>query len=123
MRSIKKHSIIILVFILISCKNRDEVSKKEQAVLNVFERTIGLENLKGFEFELVPNESKLDEFSISNVGNKVHINGNSTVALVRGTYDYLKNECNSIISWAGSKIEISKKITFCGKNNRNSISV
>lgn len=72
----------------------------------VLSRTIGSENLSNFEFQLDQDRTKPDWFYLKKQENKIVVKGNSQIALCRGVYDYLKNNCNSMITWSGSKITI-----------------
>lgn len=110
-----KFIIVLLIFVTTTCwsQKKAEIKKsvsKKYAVEGVLGRTIGPENLGHFEFELLPDKSKLDWFEIKKQGNKIHIKGNSQIALCRGVYDYLKNDCNSIYSWSGSRITIPENL-------------
>lgn len=105
---------IILCLVLFNCKQ--EVSKNHQAVIDVLSRNIGEDQLKNFKLELLPNHSKTDAFSIEKIDNKIHVKGSSPVALCRGVYDYIKTDCNSIISWSGKRIAIPEKLPEVRRN-------
>ena len=105
-----KKTIILCFFIalLFSCKARNE-NIIEQAANNVLVRTIGANEASKFQFVYTVSEG-YDSFSIQVKNNKVYVSGSSPTALCRGAYDYLRNECHSIISWSGNRINIPEQL-------------
>ena len=108
--------VIILCFLCLvmasfsSPKNID----KEQAALNVLNRMLGEEKASIFEFHFW--ESGIhDYYSVLVENGKVHVSGSSVTALTRGAYDYLRNSCQSIISWSGNNINIPKQLPEVNK--------
>jgi alpha-N-acetylglucosaminidase len=81
-----------------------------QPAVEVIERTFGKEAAQIFEFNLMPKSEK-DWYVIETENNKVVLNANSQIALVRAAYDYLKTNTQSIHTWSGTAIDIPKKIT------------
>ncbi len=106
---------IILSFFIIACKQgQSNANKIEQASYNVLYRTIGEKDASKFVFHF--SESKTADFySIKTKNNKVHILGSSPTAMCRGAYDYLRNSCQSIISWSGNKINIPEQLPVINK--------
>ncbi|MDY8138543.1 alpha-N-acetylglucosaminidase [Aquimarina sp. 2201CG5-10] len=105
-------------FLLLSCnspKKTDNQNNSKQKAIEVLQRNIGAENLKNFEFSLNPDDEPLDHYEIKKVDNKIKITANTPVALCRGTYDYLKSHCNSIISWSGSNIIVPEELPAVDK--------
>ena len=113
MIKIKKHIFFCLtlsVLLFLGCSKLEKeatISQKNKlSVTEVLERVIGKENANRFELELNLDSSKPDWFSLQNKNNKILVKGNSQIALTRGVYDYIKNECKGIYSWSGSNINI-----------------
>ncbi|MEP2510847.1 MAG: alpha-N-acetylglucosaminidase [Reichenbachiella sp.] len=95
---------IILAIGFASCADQPEY--QPLASEKVLTRLIGEEKSKSFVFQLVKDNEKPEWFELNKEGNKIVVKGNSQIALCRGAYDYLKQECNSIISWSGKKVKI-----------------
>ncbi|BAX79303.1 alpha-N-acetylglucosaminidase [Labilibaculum antarcticum] len=100
--------LFLISICILSCDNQSNDEK--QASIDVLSRSIGEENLTNFELQLEPDDKTPDWFNLQKKENKIIVKGNSQIALCRGVYDYLKNECNSIISWSGSKISIPEHL-------------
>lgn len=99
--------ITVLIVCITSCAERKENQPLESQ--EVLKRLIGEEKSKAFDFELVADDNQ-EWFEVRNNDDKIIVTANSQIALCRGAYDYLKNECSSIISWSGKKIAIPKKL-------------
>ena len=80
----------------------------------VLNRSIGKSDASMFVFHFTAGSST-DSYSIKTENNKVHITGTSATALCRGAYDYLRNDCKSIISWSGNKINIPEELPVADK--------
>ena len=111
-----KLNILILILILFgSCSaNNAEPNDIEQAANKVLIRTIGAENAAIFQLSYQPGEST-DSYSIKVENNRVYVSGSSATALCRGAYDYLRNSCQSMISWSGNKINIPEQLSEVNK--------
>ncbi len=105
--------ISLLVFVLFSCNANNSI-EIEQAATSVLIRTIGENEASKFEFKYVKTEA-YDSYSIEVENNKVYISGSSATALCRGAYDYLRNECHSIISWSGNRINVPEHLPEVNK--------
>ncbi|RKX44959.1 MAG: hypothetical protein DRP64_05520 [Verrucomicrobia bacterium] len=55
--------------------------------------------------------SGADVFEISGKGGKVSVKGSGGVALCRGSYEYLKETCNVLVSWNARNVEIPAKLS------------
>ena len=99
----------LLLFIAYSCQTTVKAQSVESAAHEVLVRTIGAENTSKFELKFLENDL-LDTYQIEVKDNKVIITGNSTIALTRGAYDYLRNATHSMITWSGSHIDIPKEL-------------
>ncbi|MCU4177225.1 alpha-N-acetylglucosaminidase [Carboxylicivirga sp. N1Y90] len=97
---------LVLSCFIFSCSELDEKKANQEVAIEVLSRTIGADKLNIFEFSLEPNAIKKDAYSVVNNGGKIHIKANTPIALCRGTYEFFKNDCNSLVSWSGSKINI-----------------
>ncbi|HVT13728.1 MAG TPA: alpha-N-acetylglucosaminidase TIM-barrel domain-containing protein [Fimbriimonadaceae bacterium] len=75
------------------------------AAYGVLERAIG-PRARDFQLELIPSNDGKDSFDLLAVGGKVTIKGTSGVAIDRAAYEYLKDKCNSFVSWEGSNIHL-----------------
>ena len=104
----------VLLFGLFSCSSIDRSDKVEQAATGVLIRTIGENQAAKFDFSFAESKST-DSYSIKVEKNRVHITGSSATAMCRGVYDYLRNDCRSIISWSGNKINIAKQLPQINK--------
>lgn len=107
-----KFTLLILSTVMVSCHTP---SADKQAALDVLHRSVGKEKLKNFEFRLTSNNSKTDRYTLEKHNGKIRVTANTPVALCRGTYDYLKNNCHSIISWSGSNINIPLNLPSVNK--------
>ncbi len=107
---------IIILIVLFGC-NFQIVKSQVFPATNVLERTIGKENSKNFILELQKDSSKLENYTLKRENNKIIVKANSEVALCRGAYDYLKNNCNSMITWSGSNINIPAQLPDVDKKN------
>ena len=105
--------ISLLAFVMFSCTANDSV-KTEQAATNVLIRTIGENDASKFEFKYVKTEAH-DSYSIRVENNRVYVSGSSATAMCRGAYDYLRNECNSVISWSGNRINVPEQLPVVDK--------
>ncbi len=116
MKTYVSYIILGLFFSIISCSEPVTQKVEEKlAAQEVLERTIGKTNAENFVLQIEQDTLKTDWFSIQKQGPKILINGNSQIALCRGVYDYLKNECNNIYSWSGNTINIPKELPNVNK--------
>lgn len=111
--------ILVTMLMFVSCsKCKDGTAKSDKdtiAVKAVFERLTGRDITKYFILETEISKAHADHYSISKAGDRIRVTGNSRLALCRGVYDYLKNHCNSIISWSGNKIDIPESLPEADK--------
>jgi len=104
-----KFCLYTVLILLSSCNKIDSIPPEVNVAYQVLYRTIGEDNASNFLFKL-RKKNDLDSYQIRVENDKVIITGNSTSALCRGAYDYLKNATHSIISWSGNKINIPKTL-------------
>ena len=98
------HLSILLSFTFCSCVP-DPPEIEEQAASDVLKRILGEKNASKFIFKNIDTDTVVF-FSILVEDNKIHVSGNSVVALCRGAYEYLRDECGSIVSWSGDRINL-----------------
>ena len=103
--------ILVLLIVFTSCSTHKENLASTNAIYNLAVRTIGKDHANKFIFEKTGSNSKNDEFEINNVDDKIHIKGNSNIALASGLNWYLKYHTNSQISWDSERINIPKKFS------------
>lgn len=70
----------------------------------VLERVAGKEIAQRFHFILNTSDTGNDYFFIEVKDDRIFVTANSQVALGRGAYHYLRNECGSLVSWSGDNI-------------------
>ncbi len=96
-------TLTLTAFLLLTgCSNRPNLPTG--ASRNVITRIIGKNNINKFVFLIDTNIR--NGYTVRVIDNKVHVTASDQVALCRGSYDYLSNACNSIVSWSGNNINI-----------------
>jgi alpha-N-acetylglucosaminidase len=80
-------------------------SEPTTAAHDVLQRLIG-PRAADFHLELDPTPAPTDVFDVSATGGTVTIRGNSTVALTRGAYTYLRQACHCMDGWEGSHLDL-----------------
>ncbi|HTQ10321.1 MAG TPA: alpha-N-acetylglucosaminidase TIM-barrel domain-containing protein [Fimbriimonadaceae bacterium] len=75
------------------------------AAYGVLQRTIGA-RAKDFRLSIDQPNSPTDSFKVTAANGIVHVVATSGVALCRGAYEYLKDKCDSFVSWEGSNIHL-----------------
>ncbi len=109
-RSLKKILILLILILeinpLLASQNIDI---NYSAAYGVIQRLLGE---RSDDIILQPDflNDSLDAFQVTASKGKALIKGNSTPALIRGFYTYLKNACNSMVTWSGEHIDIPKKL-------------
>ena len=102
---------IFLLLIVVSCTNpllaSGDVQKIHKTAEGVIHRLIGDRSQNIILQKDFPDE-KNDAFEVSASNGKVVIKGNSATALTRGFYTYIKNACNSQVTWSGEHISLPK---------------
>ncbi len=77
------------------------------AAYGVLNRTVPQE-AKNFRLMLIENNKANDEFEVEASNGIVTVKGNSSIALTRGIYYYLRHADNSMITWNGSHRNLPK---------------
>jgi alpha-N-acetylglucosaminidase len=75
------------------------------AAEGVMRRLIG-PHAADFHFEVQPTATPGDAFDVSAAGGTVTVRGNSTVALTRGAYTYLRQACHCMDGWEGAHLDL-----------------
>ena len=110
----KSFLLVLLIFQLAICCKGNDGNGVETAARQVLVRSIGQSNSSIFSFHYARNDNK-DFYEINVNGDEVQIIGSSPTAMCRGAYDYLRNSCQSIISWSGNKINIPQQLPQVNK--------
>lgn len=98
---------IILLFslsLLISCNSKKDVAQ-ERAASEVINRTLVNADTSKFQFHF-QKDSLSEWFELNVRDNKVHITGNSPVALARGAYHYVRSYGKGMVTWAGTRLNM-----------------
>ena len=110
----KSYMILTFFFILILFLEinpllaSQDVNINNKAAYGVIQRLIG-DRSKDIHLETDFVNDSLDVFEVTASAGKVLIRGNSTSALMRGFYTYLKNACYSMVTWSGEHIVLPEK--------------
>ena len=75
----------------------------------LLKRTIK-EKASSFRLELIPADSGKDVFELAATGGTVTIRGSGALALSRGFYHYIRNACNSQITWSGAHLSLPARL-------------
>ena len=75
----------------------------------LLKRTIK-ERASSFRLELIPRDGGKDVFELAATGGIVTIRGSGALALSRGFYHYLRNACNSQITWSGAHLSLPERL-------------
>ncbi len=75
------------------------------AARGVLQRLLGTRG-DSFEFDYEPTTTPGDAFDASAANGVVHVRGNSTVALTRGAYTYLRQACHGMVGWEGTHLDL-----------------
>ena len=102
--------LIVLIFQTFFFSNCSKSPGGEIAAMQVLKRVAGQEVAAKFKLEYVKSDQPTDSYSIAVENDQVIIKGSSQVALCRGAYDYLRNYCNSIVSWSGNRIQLPETL-------------
>ena len=101
---------IILITACIYNLYGQKPGKEENAAKNVLIRSIGEKKADLFSLQFLKDAASNDKYTVKTGKGKIVVTGNSPIALSRGAYDYLRNACNSIISWSGNRVDIPAKL-------------
>jgi alpha-N-acetylglucosaminidase len=104
--------LLFLLTVLIFTYNLygQKAAVEEKAAKQVLIRIMGEKKANSFKLRYIKDEASNNKYTVKTEKGKISITGNSPVALTRGAYDYLRNACNSMVSWSGSRIEIPTQL-------------
>ena len=106
---------IFAVLIAVGYTANDAKSSEAKAAQLVLKRTVGPEMSNRFVLTLTPDlnstDSVADSYTTQVKDNLVHIKANTPVGLTRGSYAYLKQEHNNLLSWSGANFQLPKKLS------------
>ncbi|MBS2212668.1 alpha-N-acetylglucosaminidase [Carboxylicivirga mesophila] len=108
-------TVALLLLVMNGCKAKNSVEEPVEVVAKqVLSRVVGKANADVFAFKYVEGQGN-DAYSINVADGKVVVTGSSPTALCRGAYDYLRNNCHSIVSWSGNHINIPETLPLVDK--------
>jgi alpha-N-acetylglucosaminidase len=107
-RTLQFFLIFFLILDTYSLPAFQDVYTNNKEAYGVIQRLIGDRSKEILLKNDFMNDS-LDVFEITAAGGKVVIRGNSTSAMLRGFYTYLKDACNSMVTWSGEHIAVPDK--------------
>jgi alpha-N-acetylglucosaminidase len=79
-----------------------------EAAGDVLRRQLG-DAAERFELHFLPESAKIDGrelYEVEASGGTVHVSGTSAVAICRGAYSYLREQCSAMITWGGQHVEL-----------------
>jgi alpha-N-acetylglucosaminidase len=85
-----------------------------RAARAVIARAVGA-RAADFELELGPSSNQNPACTISALDGRVRIKGNSSVALCRGAYTYLRQSCNSMVTWSSKSVHLPSVLPDCNE--------
>ena len=74
----------------------------------VLGRQLG-ERAAEFDLAWIPSEDSREVYEIEAANGRVRISGSSGVAICRAAYSYLRESCNSMITWSGRNLNLPAK--------------
>jgi len=92
--------LLILAVLCAGCGNNIQQSTEpaNRAAIRVF----GKERAGTVTMNLIPDTLGTDAFTVNADSSGVRVTGNSQIALCRGVYDYIRNGCGGMFTWAGT---------------------
>lgn len=94
---------LLLSFLILPLQRLFADARK--AAYQVIERRVP-ELCNRLQFELIPEAAGGDVYETESHEGRLVVRGNSSVALCRGTYDFLKEHCNCLVTWEGSQLQL-----------------
>lgn len=86
----------------VDSNTRNKAVESARSVLN---RILGSRSSE-FELASTPAENRHQVYEVSALNGRVRVTGSSAVAICRGAYTYLRESCNSMITWSGQHLEL-----------------
>lgn len=86
---------VVLFLILTACSNEE----KDNGPVAQMAQRLFPEHAESFKFIITPDSTDTDNFTIESIDGKIVISGNNNNSLAVGLNHYLKNFCNTHVSW------------------------
>lgn len=109
LKSMRPLSLFFLLAFIVGCNSennkKDEIRPAAEQVLGRFIN----ERASEIVFKIIsddPGNPGNMVYEVEAKNGKVTVSGNSVVAQCRGAYTYLKEACNSLVTWGGQQIDI-----------------
>ena len=87
---------------------QSSVFAQTEGAADVLARLLG-KRAADFKLELVPRHSEKEFYEVHVKNNRVHVSGNSQVALTYGAYSYLKEINAALVTWEHTSLRLPKE--------------
>lgn len=101
-----KFSLISIFLLFFTISFAQPNAKSIAAAKAVISRTVGNKMVNRVQFSIMQTNDATPVYEYKVTNNKLSVSGNSTVALCRGFYDYLKTSGQGMVNWSGSNLNI-----------------
>ncbi|NVJ98209.1 MAG: alpha-N-acetylglucosaminidase [Alphaproteobacteria bacterium] len=105
-------SLSFSLLILASCAERENPSPAHDVLV----RTLGEEGANRFALSLDPTMEGPDGYKIASDGRQVSVRGKTEVALVRGAYDFIRQETGGMVTWAGNNVGLPEALPHADRS-------
>jgi alpha-N-acetylglucosaminidase len=86
-------------------RKHEEPNSPAEAARAVLERQLGSRAAE-FELRTIPSDKDREVYEIAAERGRVTVSGSSAVAICRAVYSYLRNQCQCMITWSGSHLDL-----------------
>jgi alpha-N-acetylglucosaminidase len=93
---------------LILSAQEPQSARASSSAKGVLTRLLGM-RAEDIDLEWIPAENLHEVFEISSSRGRLKVRGSSGVALCRGAYTYLRDECSSMVTWGGKHIALPQR--------------
>lgn len=100
----------IIVALLVSGLSIPAMAQLNKTATEAFLKRIVKDRAAAFTFEYLAADSGRDVFEIESKAGRIVLRGNNGVSIASALNYYLKNYCNSIITWNGSNLQLPAKL-------------
>ncbi|HWB54833.1 MAG TPA: alpha-N-acetylglucosaminidase TIM-barrel domain-containing protein, partial [Tepidisphaeraceae bacterium] len=108
-RTVTTNLVGLFILLALTAHSAMAASDSASAARGVLERVIG-PRARDFTFEQIASApGGLDVFEVQAANGKVTVRGNTAVAMCRGAYDYLRQECHCMFTWEGEHMDLPAK--------------
>ncbi len=98
--------ILTAVFLSLVTGRAADDSQITTAARSVLTRVMGADAVKRIKLETLPQKDGRDVYSYTSTAETLTVRGSSSIALCRGTYDYLRANNMGTVGWAGARLNI-----------------